>query len=119
MATARAFPKPPSLLPSLQPTIGFVSPVSFQTSSSLPYRLRRHRSIVTSHQRLQFFCLNIYSVYTVVGLGEFWVCSKDSLNDFELQMRSLTDEQLTAKTSEFRRRLRQGERETLADVQSG
>nr|XP_048332569.1 protein translocase subunit SECA2, chloroplastic isoform X3 [Ziziphus jujuba var. spinosa] len=40
----------------------------------------------------------------------------NSVNAFEPQIQSLTDEQLTAKTVEFRRRLRQGQ--TLADIQA-
>ncbi|KAK4801812.1 hypothetical protein SAY86_000015 [Trapa natans] len=40
----------------------------------------------------------------------------DSVNLLESRVQKLSDEQLTAKTSEFRRRLRQGE--TLADIQS-
>lgn len=39
-----------------------------------------------------------------------------SVNSFEPQISSLTDEQLTAKTDEFKKRLRQGE--TLADIQA-
>ncbi|KAM5564334.1 protein translocase subunit SECA2, chloroplastic [Rosa sericea] len=40
----------------------------------------------------------------------------NSVNSFEPQLQRLTDDQLTAKTAEFRRRLGQGE--TLADIQA-
>ncbi|KAG6577169.1 Protein translocase subunit SECA2, chloroplastic, partial [Cucurbita argyrosperma subsp. sororia] len=130
MATTHAFPKPPSLLPSLRPTIGFVSPISFQTLSSFPYPLRRHRSIVTSSSAATASPVVASLKETLGSVGKtwsdltsmnYWVVRDyyrlvNSVNEFEPQMQSLADEQLTAKTSEFRRRLEQGE--TLADIQA-
>ncbi|XP_023552713.1 protein translocase subunit SECA2, chloroplastic [Cucurbita pepo subsp. pepo] len=130
MATTHAFPKPPSLLPSLRPTIGFVNPISFQTLSSFPFPLRRHRSIVTSSSAATASPVVASLKDTLGSVGKtwsdltsmnYWVVRDyyrlvNSVNDFEPQMQSLADEQLTAKTSEFRRRLEQGE--TLADIQA-
>jgi len=51
-----------------------------------------------------------------------WVVSDyfrlvDSVNAFEPRIQALSDEQLAAKTEEFRLRLKRGE--TLADIQAG
>lgn len=140
MASVHVFPKSPSLPPSLQPTIRFASPTSFQTSSFLPYRLRRHRLILNSsspvtatpvaaslkvcilytslfRRRLLSafhifqFSLFIFSLLVQETLGSvrktwsdftsmnYWVVRDyyrlvKSVNDFELQIQSLTDEQV-------------------------
>ncbi|XP_042488496.1 protein translocase subunit SECA2, chloroplastic [Macadamia integrifolia] len=128
MALSPSFPKPFST-PTEQfhrrailiPTKHFSS-LSFSSSSSSSYQWRRYRSspkpiVASLKEHLGRLNKNL-SDYSSLN---YWVVRDyrrlvDSVNAFEPQIQRLSDEQLTAKTEEFRGRLRQGE--TLADIQA-
>ncbi|KAJ8773379.1 hypothetical protein K2173_028556 [Erythroxylum novogranatense] len=72
--------------------------------TSLKENLGRLKQMVSDATSLNYWVVRDY--YRLVN----------SVNALEPQIQSLSDEQLSAKTAEFRRRLRQGE--TLADIQA-
>ncbi|XP_056161097.1 protein translocase subunit SECA2, chloroplastic isoform X2 [Syzygium oleosum] len=117
-------PPPPQHYPLrfLKPTSSFPCPTSPSRSLPSSYSLRRRRltrasavaSVKENNGRVarawrDFASLNYWVVRDYYRLV-------DAVSSLEPQMQRLTDDQLAAKTLEFRRRLGQGE--TLADIQS-
>ncbi|XP_039053835.1 protein translocase subunit SECA2, chloroplastic-like isoform X2 [Hibiscus syriacus] len=124
MATAPSllnapFLTPHKTFPSAKPTSPFFFPSSFPSFLIL----RRHRSngqtpIAAS---LKENVGRFKKTWTDCTSLNWWVVRDyyrlvDSVNGLELEIQRLSDEQLTAKTSEFKKRLNQGE--SVSDIQA-
>ncbi|OAY58360.2 hypothetical protein MANES_02G167701v8 [Manihot esculenta] len=131
MATVPTLVNPSSLVPkppNRRTNICFTRPIFiFPTSLA-------HSSLSSSRFQQRYFSINtVITASLKENLGSlrkratdftslnYWVVRDyyrlvESVNAIEPQIQILSDEQLSAKTVEFRRRLRQGE--TLADIQA-
>ncbi|OWM85122.1 hypothetical protein CDL15_Pgr027909 [Punica granatum] len=130
MAAVRTVHAPQLLVPSpstersplllrLKPASAFPSPSPL---SLRPFRIRRRRFARTpvAASVKENWCRLTKAWSDLTSLNH-WVVKDyyrlvDSVNSIEPRVQRLSDEQLAAKTLEFRRRLRQGE--TLADIES-
>ncbi|XP_031391634.1 protein translocase subunit SECA2, chloroplastic [Punica granatum] len=130
MAAVRTVHAPQLLVPSpstersplllrLKPASAFPSPSPL---SLRPFRIRRRRFARTpvAASVKENWCRLTKAWNDLTSLNH-WVVKDyyrlvDSVNSIEPRVQRLSDEQLAAKTLEFRRRLRQGE--TLADIES-
>ncbi|XP_077231655.1 preprotein translocase SecA family protein isoform X2 [Tasmannia lanceolata] len=109
---------PPPFLPTKTPF--FSTKLSHSSSSSFRFRLRSSPKLLVASslkENLGHLKKNL-SDFTNLN---YWVVRDyhrlvDSVNSLEPIIRRLTDDQLTAKTLEFRLRLSQGE--TLSDIQA-
>ncbi|XP_015885772.3 protein translocase subunit SECA2, chloroplastic isoform X1 [Ziziphus jujuba] len=116
---------PPQWLSHTNTNFAFTPLPSFFYSSRQP---RRRRLTLTATPTstpiaasLKEYLGGLRKTWSDLTSLNYWVVRDyyrlvNSVNAFEPQIQSLTDEQLTAKTVEFRRRLRQGQ--TLADIQA-
>lgn len=118
----------PSLFVTLSPRTTFLSnrhsyALSFSSSFPSFSQLRRpsfHRSgFVVASLKENLVCFN--KTLSDVTSMNYWVVRDyyrlvDAVNVLESRIQRLSDEQLTGKTAEFRRRLSEGE--TLADIQA-
>ncbi|KAF8023697.1 hypothetical protein BT93_F1012 [Corymbia citriodora subsp. variegata] len=122
--TVSSKPPPPQQYPLhfLKPTSSFPCPASPSRSLPSSYNLRRRRltpvSAVASVKENNGRVVRTWRDFASLN---YWVVRDyyrlvDAVNSHEPHMQRLTDDQLAAKTLEFRQRLGQGE--TLADIQS-
>nr|DAD24747.1 TPA_asm: hypothetical protein HUJ06_026211 [Nelumbo nucifera] len=115
-STTKRFHQRPAFLPT-NPISNFSSYCSSSSSWSLRYRYSPKPTVASLKENLGRLKKN-WSDFTSLN---YWVVRDyyhlvSAVNALEPQIQRLSDEQLTAKTEEFRRRLRQGE--TLADIQA-
>lgn len=96
-------------------------PLSLSFSASAPRRRRLHATLSPPRFSLKEDLGKVTKAWRDVTSLNYWVVRDyyrlvSTVNSLESKIQRLSDEQLTAKTSDFRRRLRQGE--TVAEIQA-
>ncbi|XP_065846858.1 protein translocase subunit SECA2, chloroplastic isoform X1 [Euphorbia lathyris] len=117
-------PKPPTKNSAFfyrKPIFTLPSSLSYPSPSFFPFQRRQFSSGAVASASLKENIGGLTKKVTDLTSLNYWVVKDyyrlvESVNAFEPQIQGLSDEQLSAKTLEFRRRLRQGE--TLADIQA-